>query len=113
MHITWDGYVSPCVYLTLPLNSDFITKVHEGEQYQIPMIRFGNIKKTSLLKIWNSDAYQKFREPFAARRAICGDKCFGITDDGGFEEIDEDTFNALVRYPLPKVCYGCYKALGI
>ncbi len=113
LHITWDGYVSPCVYLTLPLKNGFITKVHEGEAYWIPVCRFGNVKETSLLEIWNSEAYKKFREPFAARRAICGNKRFGFTDDGGFEEIDEDTFDALSKYPLPEVCYGCYKGLGI
>lgn len=113
LHVTWDGYVSPCVYLTLPLKSGFITKIHEGEAYRIPVSRFGNVKETPLLKIWNSEAYQKFREPFAERKSICGIKRFGITDDGGFEEIDEDTFNALAHYPLPDVCYGCYKALGI
>jgi len=36
-----------------------------------------------------------------------------MTDDGGFEEIDAETFSALSRHPLPKVCHGCYKALGI
>ena len=113
LHITWDGYVSPCVYLTLPVKGDFITKVHEGETYRIPVTRFGNVKETSILEIWNSEAYQKFREPFEGRKKICGNQRFGITDDGGFEEIDEDTFAALARHPLPKVCYGCYKALGI
>jgi MoaA/NifB/PqqE/SkfB family radical SAM enzyme len=113
LHITWDGYVSPCVYLSLPVKGDFITKVHEGETCRIPVTRFGNLKETSLLEIWHSEAYQKFREPFAGREKICGSQRFGITDDGGFEEIDADTFAALARYPLPKVCYGCYKALGI
>lgn len=113
MHITWDGYVSPCVYLTLPLKDGFITKVYEEEVYWIPVCRFGNVKEASLLEIWNSKAYQEFREPFAARRAICGNQRFGFTDDGGFEEIDEAAFDALSQHPLPVVCYGCYKALGI
>lgn len=113
LHVTWDGYVTPCVYLTLPVKVDSIAKVYEGESYRIPISRFGNVRQTSLLEIWNSAAYQEFRKPFAQRKAICGDKQFGITDDGGFQELDEDTFEAIARYPLPKVCYGCYKALGI
>ena len=96
-----------------PGAGDTMAKVHEGESYRIPMTRFGNLKEAELLDIWNSDAYKKFREPFAGRKAICGDARFGMSDDGGFEEIDVETFGALTRHPLPDVCYGCYKALGI
>ncbi len=107
------GFVSPCVYLTLPVKSDTMAKVHERESYRIPMTRLGNVKESELLDIWDSEAYKKFRELFAGREAICGDARFGMTDDGGFEEIDAGTFGALTRYPLPDVCHGCYKALGI
>ena len=113
LHITWDGFVTPCVYLTLPVRGDTMTKVHEGESYRIPITRFGNVKESELLDIWNSEAYKKFREPFEGRKAICGNARFGMTDDGGFEEIDAESFRSLSRHPLPDVCYGCYKALGI
>jgi MoaA/NifB/PqqE/SkfB family radical SAM enzyme len=113
LHISWDGFVSPCVYLTLPVRGDTMDKVHEGESYRIPMTRLGNVNEMDLLDIWNSEAYRKFREPFAGRGAICGNASFGMTDDGGFEEIAAGTFSALSRFPLPKVCHGCYKALGI
>jgi MoaA/NifB/PqqE/SkfB family radical SAM enzyme len=113
LHITWDGFVTPCVYLTLPVKGDTMAKVHEGESYRIPFTRFGNLKESELLDIWNSDAYRRFREPFEGRKKICGDARFGMTDDGGFEEIDPGTFDSLDRYPLPRVCRGCYKALGI
>jgi len=107
------GFVIPCVYLTLPVRGDTMAKVHEGESYRIPMTRLGNVNESELLDIWNSEAYKKFREPFAGRKTICGNAGFGMTDDGGFEEIDAETFSALSRHPLPKVCHGCYKALGI
>jgi MoaA/NifB/PqqE/SkfB family radical SAM enzyme len=113
LHLSWDGFVSPCVYLTLPVRGDTMAKVHEGESYRIPMTRLGNVNEAELLDIWNSEAYRRFREPFAARKAICGDAGFGMTDDGGFEELDAGTFSALSRHPLPEVCRGCYKALGI
>ena len=38
LHITWDGFVTPCVYLTLPVKGDTMAKVHEGESYRIPII---------------------------------------------------------------------------
>jgi MoaA/NifB/PqqE/SkfB family radical SAM enzyme len=113
LHISWDGFVSPCVYLTLPVRGDTMAKVHEGESYRIPMTRLGNVKERELLEIWHSEAYRKFREPFAGRKAICGKASFGMTDDGGFDEINAGTFSALSRHPLPQVCHGCYKALGI
>ena len=113
LHITWDGFVTPCVYLTLPVKGETMAKVHEGDSYRIPMTRFGNLKESELLDIWNSEAYMKFREPFAGRKEICGDARFGMTDDGGFEEIEEGLFSTLSRHRLPDVCYGCYKALGI
>jgi MoaA/NifB/PqqE/SkfB family radical SAM enzyme len=113
LHITWDGFVTPCVYLTLPVSGDTMAKVHEGESYRIPMTRFGNLKESELLDIWNSEAYKKFREPFEKRKTICGNARFGMTDDGGFEEVDGDIFSALNQFPLPDACHGCYKALGI
>jgi MoaA/NifB/PqqE/SkfB family radical SAM enzyme len=113
LHITWDGYVAPCVYLTLPIKGNFLAKVYEEEIYRVPVTRFGNVKGKGIMEIWNSEAYQKFRAPFAARKAICGNQRFGITDDGGFAEINADTFAALAPCPLPEVCHGCYKAMGI
>ena len=113
LYITWDGDVSPCVYLTLPLKGGTLSKIYEGETYSIPVTRFGNLKGAGLFEIWDRPAYQRFREPFARRRTLCGKQRFGITDDGGFDEIDPATFDALAQYPLPEVCAGCYKALGI
>jgi MoaA/NifB/PqqE/SkfB family radical SAM enzyme len=113
LHITWDGYVTPCVYLTLPVKGETIAKVYEGESYRIPFTRFGNLKEKELVEIWNSEAYRKFREPFEERRDICKGERFGMTDDGGFDEISPETFAAVGHCPLPDACYGCYKALGI
>jgi MoaA/NifB/PqqE/SkfB family radical SAM enzyme len=113
LHITWDGFVSPCVYLTLPVQSAMMTKVHEGVSYRVPVTRLGNVNDAALIDIWNSKAYRRFREPFAGRQAVCGGARFGMDDEGGFDEIPEETFRALTRYPLPEVCRGCYKALGI
>jgi hypothetical protein len=79
----------------------------------MPVSRFGNLKEASLMEIWKSEAYQEFRKPFAARKAICGNQPYGITDDGGFEEIEQQTFDALTPHRLPYVCCACYKALGI
>ena len=65
------------------------------------------------MDIWNSEEYGKFRKPFEERRDICEGMQFGMTDDGGFEELSEDLFSSVQRHPLPEVCRGCYKALGI
>lgn len=113
LYITWDGYVSPCVYLALPVHSRTMTKVYEGVSHQMPMIRLGNVNASELIDIWNSDAYAQFREPFAKRQRICHAAHFGMTDEGGFDEIDAETFLSLSPYILPDACKGCVKALGI
>jgi len=113
LHVTWDGFITPCVYLTLPVKGETMAKVHEGESFRIPFTRFGNLKESEMLDIWNSEAYRMFRGPFEERREICKGAHFGMTDDGGFDEILLEMFTAVGRCPLPDVCYGCYKALGI
>jgi MoaA/NifB/PqqE/SkfB family radical SAM enzyme len=113
LHVTWDGFITPCVYLTLPVRTGSIAKVHEGEVLRLPVTRLGNVKEAGLTEIWDSPAYREFRAPFAERSAICAGKSFGILDDGGFEELDEGTFEAVGQRPLPGACRGCYKALGI
>jgi MoaA/NifB/PqqE/SkfB family radical SAM enzyme len=113
LHITWDGFVSPCVYLTLPVRSGTMAKVHEGVSYRVPITRLGNVNESELIDIWNSEAYQMFREPFAMRNRLCGKAHFGMNDDGGFDEVEVEIFRSLSRYSLPAVCRGCYKALGI
>jgi MoaA/NifB/PqqE/SkfB family radical SAM enzyme len=113
LHITWNGFVSPCVYLGLPLKTTTLTRVYEGRLLEVPVIRFGNVSTTSLTDIWDGEAYRRFREPFAGRAGCCGDVDVGITPDGGFDELDPAIFRTLSSHPLPAVCQGCYKALGI
>lgn len=113
LHITWDGFVSPCVYLTLPVKGDTISRVYEGCTYRIPQTRFGNVREEELLDIWHKETYQQFRQPFARRLAACGAAEFGVTEDGGFQEVDAGALAYLERHPLPDVCRSCYKARGI
>lgn len=113
LHITWEGGVSPCVYLTLPTFRDFITKVYEGQTFHVPQTCFGNLRVSNLLDIWNTGAYQQFRQPFAKRLATCGNVNLGITRDGEFQEMAAETFELLSQYPLPDVCRYCYKAMGL
>lgn len=113
LHITWEGLVAPCVYLTLPVAGDSIFRVHEGACWQIPKTHFGDLRVLSLLEIWEQETYQQFRQPFIDRLTVCRGVHFGPTGDGGFRELDAPTFDAVTRYSLPDVCRGCYKALGL
>lgn len=113
LHVTWEGLVAPCVYLTLPVAGDVIFRVYEGVRYPVPKTHFGDLRVSSLLEIWEQEDYRQFREPFAKRSAACGGVPFGPSGDGGFRELDGPAFDAVTRYSLPDVCRGCYKAMGL
>jgi hypothetical protein len=99
--------------MTLPIARNTIPKIYEGQMYQVPQTRFGEIGEAPLFDIRNGEAYPTI--PAAMRQAVGkmrqGKIC--ITEDGGFREVDIRTFDALNQLPLPDVCRGCYKALGI
>jgi MoaA/NifB/PqqE/SkfB family radical SAM enzyme len=117
LYISWDGEVSPCVYLNLPLKGHSICRVYRGKNYAVPCTSFGNLREENLLAIWGKADYQRFRGYFAARMQACyqrsGYAHFGVTDDGNFRNVDEKAKRTLRRYPLPDVCRSCYKARGI
>lgn len=117
LYITWDGQVSPCVYLNLPLEGNGIPRVHRGERVSVPRTSFGNIGEEDLEAIWATAAYRDFRDRFAARVHSCyqtdGYTCFGRTDDGRFQDVSEKARQRLRHLPLPPVCRSCYKGRGI
>jgi len=90
LYISEDGYVSPCVYLTLPIKE--IPRIFCGKKSIIPRISFGNINEQNLFNIWNSPEYVLFRKEHKQRLKIAS-----------YESVDH----------LPEVCMMCYKAYGI
>lgn len=117
LYISWNGDVSPCVYLNLPLKVKLIPRIYHGRTYNVPCTSFGNVREEDLLAIWEKEAYRRFRDYFAIRMQTCyqisGYTHFGVTDDGGFKDVDEEAQRMLRQQPLPNVCRTCYKAQGI
>lgn len=87
LYISEDGCVSPCVYLTPPIQE--IPRIFCGKKIIVPRISFGNIREKNLFDIWNSYEYVSFRKKWL-KSASC-------------ESVDH----------LPNICRTCYKAYGI
>ncbi len=111
--ITWDGSISPCVNLSLPV--DVIHRMFCGEEFELNPLFFGNVNEESLLDIWGKEGYMEFREKFALREKV-----------GEPHNIFADFFNLkkgmgktelfrkqMEKHPPPDVCKTCYKRYGV
>jgi len=104
-YVSCDGYVSPCVYLNLPVKT--IPRIFEEGRSYIPRTHFGNINETDLLEIWEREDYRSFRQRFE-RRVSIQEKHF----EANIHELER--VNRWTRTnPLPGVCETCYKAYGV
>jgi len=105
LYISSDGYVSPCVYLNLPMKD--VRRIFCGNSDTIQRTHFGNVNQTDLLEIWKGEYYRSFREKLKRRSAFLQDVFqFSISD---FRRLED----WLKTNPLPEVCRTCYKAYGI
>jgi MoaA/NifB/PqqE/SkfB family radical SAM enzyme len=93
--ITYDGRVTPCVYLHLPTKSDTIKRVFNGKVVEVKKVYFGNINEKPFKEIWNSQSYKDFRNVFEKRAKVLSE--FLVLD---FPE-------------LPEFCKTCYKAYNV
>jgi MoaA/NifB/PqqE/SkfB family radical SAM enzyme len=113
--ITFDGCVSPCVYLNLPKKGP-ISRIFCGARYLMQRVYFGSIAENDFMEIWNNEAYRDFRG-FYARRMAVNREAFDYID--AFPSKDDMTAlfekqeSNLRENPLPAVCQTCYKAYGI
>ncbi len=60
--ISSDGFVSPCVFMNLPVSS--VSYVEDGKEVPYQRRLYGNINETSLRKIWYSNNLRTFRKRF-------------------------------------------------
>jgi MoaA/NifB/PqqE/SkfB family radical SAM enzyme len=113
--ISFDGCVSPCVYLNLPKRGP-IPRIFCGALDAVQRVCFGSIAENDFMEIWNSEAYRDFRG-FYARRMAVNREAFDFID--AFPSKDDMTAlfekqeSNLRENPLPAVCQTCYKAFGI
>jgi len=105
VYVSCDGYVSPCVYLNLPIER--IPRIFCGDNHTMQRKHFGNINQNGLLEIWEKEDYQLFREKYKSRSALLGDALPFNFDK--LTKMDE----WIETNSLPSVCENCYKAYGI
>lgn len=102
LYVSSDGSVSPCVYTSLPGQSE-MPRVFEGRPLQTPTVSFGNVNERPLMEIWESAPYREFRGRFARRVAGAGLAMLGAA---GGAAADEEP-------PAPEACRTCPKLYGV
>ena len=102
LYISFDGCVSPCTYLALPL--DRIPIYRGGTTRYVPRTCFGNAGEEDILDIWQKEDYLHFRDIFKRRKRIAMLNLISRAFLGGVKGTGE--------LPAPQECRGCYKLFG-
>jgi len=118
-NVRWDGVVSPCVHLSLPISGSIPRMTEKGE-VEIPPQRFGHLDDASLSKILNGEACRSFAVPFERRcEADLRFREWGLVAPGwgivALANIDRaygELEQAFADHPFPAPCDGCFKAEG-
>ena len=98
--VRWDGQVSPCMGLLHPYKTYLY-----GNERKVHSYALGDIRRSSLLKIWNSKEYGAFRERLRAFEFSPCHICGGCTL---VDENKEDCFGN--TFPA---CGACLWAQGV
>lgn len=106
-YISYNGYVSPCVYLGVPI--DEIPVFRDGKVVRvIPRKCFGNVKEEPFLCIWEKRDYIEFREIFKKRKNLS--IAMNLVSMAKKENSKPLQIKDL---PLLPECEDCYKIFGI
>ena len=98
--VRWDGLVSPCMGLLHPYKTYLY-----GNERKVRSYTLGDIRRSTLLKIWNSKEYKAFREKLRAFDFSPCHICGGCTlVEGNEEDCYGNTFPA---------CGACLWAQGV
>lgn len=106
LYISSSGEISPCVYLNPPLPSPF-KRIFKGREYLIERVNFGNIFEEPFLKIWNREAYLRFRESFKEREKKIKDLSYAFLSGEASKNLKE-----FILPGPPEPCQTCHKILG-
>ncbi len=106
-YISYDGCVSPCVYLGVPI--DEIPVFRDGKVVRIiPRKCFGNVKEEPFLCIWEKKEYMGFRDIFKKMKNL-----FIAMDLVSMAKKENSKPLQIKDLPLPSECEDCYKIFGI
>jgi MoaA/NifB/PqqE/SkfB family radical SAM enzyme len=113
--ISFDGCVSPCVYLNMPKRGS-ISRIFCGIRDSVQRACFGSIAEKDFMEIWKSEDYSNFRGFYAKRMAVYREAFNFI---GAFQSKNDtaavfEKLEVMLRTnPLPSSCQTCYKAYNI
>jgi len=65
--VSWQGNLSPCVYLCLPVEGKF-KRIYYGEEFDCENLFFGNTNQVDLEALWQDNRYQDFLSYFSSRK---------------------------------------------
>ena len=111
--ISVEGYVSPCVYLSIPIKGSLIPRIFRGKLYYVSKLYFGNILEKSILDIWNSEEYVYFRSLFNKRLHEYEEETTSFLGDIFSPQKLSILSQSSFKTTLPDPCKTCYKAYGI
>jgi MoaA/NifB/PqqE/SkfB family radical SAM enzyme len=111
--ISYDGCVSPCVYLNMTKRMS-IPRIFCGSHQEIQRVCFGAITENDFPEIWNKKEYKEFRTAYDKRiKLLEKSNASVIFQPMDLEKVEEEIRKGLSGNPLPDVCKTCYKAYGI
>jgi MoaA/NifB/PqqE/SkfB family radical SAM enzyme len=100
--ISADGAVSPCVYTSLPGQTE-IPRFVDGASVRAPVLHFGNVREMPLQEIWDRPDYSAFRRHFGTR-LVQKAMAFGAPPEQSA---------AQGQAPAPEPCRNCPKLYGL
>lgn len=105
LFVSSDGRVSPCTYMGLAGQAE-VPRVFDGQLLNVPRLCFGDVRVQELLEIWETPAYEAFRQRFAARRRAGVVSAVGAVAQVGM-------VRAKVLPAAPEPCRSCPKLYGL
>jgi MoaA/NifB/PqqE/SkfB family radical SAM enzyme len=110
--VSYDGSVSPCVYLNLPTSSARMPRVFDGRRYQVQKTIFGNVNVTELQEIWENPRFEQFRSIYEKRELAFQSNTTSVAS--AFLDVTMAAAGGSELSPmLPEVCITCNKAHGV
>ncbi|HEY6100255.1 MAG TPA: radical SAM/SPASM domain-containing protein, partial [Anaeromyxobacter sp.] len=107
LFVTFEGEVSPCVYLGPPVSPEFPRRFC-GREVQARRIGFGNLLREPLDAIWTRPEYVSFRDRFA-RRA----RRYRLLSAIGAAARPRRGVSPVDLPEPPEPCRTCHKMLGV
>jgi len=115
LFISVNGNVSPCVFLSPPVDREIAWRYKGESCLQTPVV-FGNVHNATLAEIWEQQEYHKFRTSFEIRKEFHDSKLSGIGCSlAGSAQLDA-AIAAIKEFfsenPPPGACRCCAKIDG-